>query len=236
MRLVAVLLILLSPAALSPSERREFFVVWNVGQGLWTTRVSWDDCEHYDTGGERLPLAAVKRLCPRSRLFYSHGDWDHVGGLPRLRKQSAEVCVAAAPGGKMREKKRRRIFGEIRDCGLHEGPTEIRWTTRGKDSNSASRVFVRDGFLLPGDSPSGEEKFWATKLPSEIRVLLLGHHGSRTSTSEFLLARLPHIKMAIASARLRKYGHPHPVVVARLKRARIPLLRTEEWGNFFFER
>lgn len=89
------------------------------------------------------------------------------------------------------------------------------------------------GVLAPGDSSTRAETTWASTLRNleETRYLIVGHHGSRTSTGEHLLKRLSRLRLAIASARQRRFGHPHPEVLERLSRHHIPLLRTEDWGN-----
>jgi competence protein ComEC len=103
-------------------------------------------------------------------------------------------------------------------------------------SNELSQVFLAAGFLLPGDSTKKEELAWGSLLPQGLpRVLILGHHGSRTSTSEFLLNHLPLLKLAISSARWRRYQHPHAQVLALLRKHKIPILRTEDWGSVWFE-
>jgi competence protein ComEC len=63
--------------------------------------------------------------------------------------------------------------------------------------------------------------------------LILGHHGSQTSSSQaFLTQARP--GLAIASARRARYGHPHRKVVSRLRQKKIPTLTTEDWGSLFF--
>jgi competence protein ComEC len=90
--------------------------------------------------------------------------------------------------------------------------------------------------LIPGDSTAPQEKIWSYHgNMQKTGFLLLGHHGSRTSTSEELLSQLPHLKVAIASARFARYGHPHLEVVRRLKKYHVALLKTEDWGNLWFE-
>lgn len=103
-------------------------------------------------------------------------------------------------------------------------------------SNELSQVIRFGDFLFPGDSPVSAEKSWS-QMPwvSSARILVLGHHGSRTSTSEELLERIPDLKLAISSARYERYKHPHPEVLYRLKRHHIPILKTEDWGNIWFQ-
>lgn len=106
------------------------------------------------------------------------------------------------------------------------------------DANLLSHVFVAKspfgGILVSGDSPQRAEKIWAFDLPLGIDKYILGHHGSRTSTSDYLLQHLPQLKFAISSARKKRYGHPHIEVIRKLLEQNIPLLQTEKWGNFSF--
>ena len=58
-------------------------------------------------------------------------------------------------------------------------------------------------------------------------VLKVGHHGSRTSSSErFLDAVRPRAAIACLGEKNR-YGFPHPEVVARYEARGVPLWRTD---------
>ena len=65
----------------------------------------------------------------------------------------------------------------------------------------------------------------------ESCVLKVGHHGSKTSSSEaFLKAVAP--QFAIISVGLKNmYGHPHKEVVDLLNKLGIKTLRTSEEGT-----
>ena len=106
-----------------------------------------------------------------------------------------------------------------------------------KNPNELSKVFTwNKKVLLPGDSLAKNELYWSKKLAKmKIEVLILGHHGSATSTSNRLLKKLPLLRLAIASARKNRFGHPHPDVYNRLTRKGVPLISTEKWGNIIIE-
>lgn len=89
--------------------------------------------------------------------------------------------------------------------------------------------------LLTGDSTKIQEKIWPKKLFISYNYLTLGHHGSRTSTSAELLNSLKNLKQAIVQARYKKYKPSHYSVVYRLKDYKVPLLKTEDWGNILLE-
>jgi competence protein ComEC len=234
-------LITLSCSLIAEEFARKYFVVWNVGQGQWATRVDAQECWHFDRGGEFFP-GRFRKVCAHKsqKLFISHWDWDHVGGIGSL---DSETCLAKGPTGKSSRRKMD-LVAKFHPCASFP-KTVAFWTpealakAKGKgkpNSNDSSHIFLTGGILIPGDAPVSSEKRWLHSLPlSSVKILLLGHHGSKTSTSQELLDELPHLKQAVSSARWRRYHHPHPEVAARLSKARVPLLRTEDWGNIWFE-
>lgn len=109
-----------------------------------------------------------------------------------------------------------------------------------RSSNAMSRVVVALNTLIPGDSDVATEDNWSLALTrlglaQKIKLLILGHHGSRTSTSELLLKRLPNLAQAVASARFSKYGHPHRETLDRLFKSGVAVIKTETWGHLHFQ-
>lgn len=108
------------------------------------------------------------------------------------------------------------------------------------ESNAASIVaLVRYGeteFLLTGDAPAGTEEYvveyYGTALAAE--VLKLGHHGSRTSTSEVLLEIVRPQYAIVSAGKDNDYGHPHREVVERVAATRATLVSTAEAGTIVF--
>lgn len=220
------------------------FVVWNVGQGLWVTEVHAHSCFHFDMGGENNPRDQVLRLCSgkKNLIHLSHWDWDHVSFVRSYASRLRSVCLFALPQKPPSESKRRLIQNiplckedDLRDL---ESQAKILFRPGHQASgNEASEVIYSKLFaaIIPGDSPRQQERIWAQGLPSlVVKGLILGHHGSRTSTSKALLERMPGLKWAVASARKLRYGHPHREVVEALKKEKVPLLKTEDWGHLHF--
>lgn len=251
------LIVTFSATPLRDFLAHSYFVVWNVGQGQWTTAVETEICRHFDMGGEFLPLRRLKSLCSskRNEIYLSHWDWDHIGGLAKWRLES---CIAAPPLGETSARKKLLLnkFPPCTPTPLPSTSSNRRTNPRheelkahsqdflisvwkppfAKNTNEQSQVISYRDFLLPGDSPKNEEMFWKNQSwVAHNKVLILGHHGSRTSTSTELLDRLPQLRTAVASARWLRYQHPHAETVALLRKRHIVLLRTEDWGNLWFE-
>ncbi len=65
----------------------------------------------------------------------------------------------------------------------------------------------------------------------DVDILQVGHHGSRTSTSEeFLEALSPEIAV-ISSGKNNRYGHPHEETLANLNNFDIRIMRTDKIGT-----
>ncbi len=249
MRALITFILLLAPDFISQRsllDARERLIVWNVGQGLWTTWVTPQACIHFDMGGEFAPWPRIRETCGhRENLaVFSHWDWDHIGFARRARRNFEKLCILSMPRGRPTPYKQK-YLSELPPCDAFGKATipkgavvELTPQASNRSSaNSLSRILVLRGLaLLPGDSTSKEERSWGPSLDRfAVRFALLGHHGSRTSTSQALLKRLPRLKQAVASARKARYGHPHPSVSNRLRKNGIALLSTEDWGTIHWE-
>ncbi len=225
---------------------RDELIIWNVGQGQWATVSTSKTCLHFDIGGERVNWSPILALCkPKKNLaFFSHWDMDHLSFVSSAFRQFENFCVSALPSGPCPSEKKLKIFSNLPRCSI-ERPKEVIEIFESRSlnlqklsSNDYSRVFEYSNWMLAqGDSPIRQEKHWTenSALLEKIKVIVLGHHGSRTSTSDLLLSRLPNLKIAIASARKARYGHPHEEVLKRLKKFGVSSILTEEWGNIHIE-
>lgn len=228
---------------------RDYFIVWNVGQGSWSTYISTQFCFHFDMGGEFMVRAPRLKKCSAKSniLFLSHFDWDHTSFILKYQRNVRSFCAAGWPLALNAKKKTaHNLTSKVKNCesknlGINKIARELSLNKNEIEKksllqNDLSRIFMlRKKWLIPGDSTKEAEKVWSKKLAPTIETLLLAHHGSRTSTSDDLLMHLPRLLLAVASSRYKKYGHPHSEVILRLKKRKTPLLTTEKWGHIIFE-
>lgn len=104
------------------------------------------------------------------------------------------------------------------------------------DSTVVSRLkYGKNSMLFMGDAEKSLEYqlLWShTDLKSDI--LKVGHHGSKTSTSEdFLGAVSPQITV-IQAGRRNRYGHPAQEVLDRLAAASVKIFRNDLGGDLTF--
>jgi len=97
----------------------------------------------------------------------------------------------------------------------------------------AKLIYGQNSFLFTGDAEKETEwilDFSQINLRSD--VLVVGHHGSKNSTTaEFLAAVAPRLAV-ISVGEKNKYGHPAPEILERLQG--LDILRTDLTGNIDF--
>jgi competence protein ComEC len=111
------------------------------------------------------------------------------------------------------------------------------WTASLDDPNLASVItLVRYGeirMLLMGDAERPEEEWLLEHEADELHadILKVGHHGSKTSSSEsFLAAVRPRLALVSVGAG-NSYGLPTPAIMERLESDGARVLRTDRLGT-----
>lgn len=240
----SLLIVLFSMIPLQPLTADDGFHlwVWNVGQGQWTTLPLGNMCIHFDMGGESAPWRFIQSLCSRRNnfLILTHFDRDHINHLERFQNlvKPNGICLLLHPSQVIPPKAIH--LKKLRPC---QRPKEAalwwQWrhphTTSKIPLNQNSKslwIVIYNYILIPGDAPKKIEKqvaHWPAL--RHVEHLIVGHHGSSSSTSQTLISSLPQLNSASISARKLRYGHPHPKTVERLFKNNIPWESTEKKGS-----
>ena len=90
--------------------------------------------------------------------------------------------------------------------------------------------------LLAGDIEKTVEKQLLTSadLPTGVDILLVPHHGSRTSSHLAWVKQVQPDYAVVTAGYRNAYGHPHPVVKARYQQLGARVLNTGEEGAIRF--
>jgi competence protein ComEC len=176
-------------------------------------------------------------------LAATHAHQDHIGGLRALMEnfRPSELWTGANPPEALllqaRSQGVRVLQRQTSDPFPYSGatiqvlaplPDYVPMGTSNNDSLVLRIAHGNRSFLLMGDLERAEEqRLLDSGRPLHSDVLKVGHHGSRTSTTQpFLDAVAPTV--AVVSAGFENsFGHPHPDVIARLEARHSTILRTD---------
>ena len=107
----------------------------------------------------------------------------------------------------------------------------------GNDANANSIVLRLDygdfSMLFMGDAESQTEERLLSKpdLDLKVKVIKIGHHGSKYATSENFVKRVQPEAAIISDGAWNRYGHPAQSVLDRLKAANTKVWRTDLQGE-----
>lgn len=224
-------------------------VVPYVGQGAGALVVQGARAIAFDAGPDSSATLSrtlhLEKIDKIDVLFVSHWDLDHVGGLDTLLAsgQVGTIVHGGEPVDSwMRSKKVawcKRVSGgcQLAKEGSSRGVLDgmlaefVRTSPEAPSENERSFV-VRlvddrgDGVLFaPGDlDTTGEAELLSRGIQLHSRILLVGHHGSRGSSSLPFLGKIAPVQAFIQAGVSNTYGHPHVEASERL-RAVIPRVR-----------
>ncbi len=240
----------------SPAHGAFELTVLDVGQGLAAVVRTRSHALLYDTGprftdeadaGGRIiaPYLRAQGIRRLSLLIVSHLDADHSGGARSLLHTVPVDAVLSSVryddplwAGRASDAVRCRagqqwIWDGVRFTILHPQPAAYAQPRiRTNDLSCVLRVEAEGGTaLVTGDIEARSEAILlaaGTALASD--VLVVPHHGSRTSsTPAFITAAAPRIALFTAGYHNR-FGHPRADVVERYRAAGALLARTDVAG------
>lgn len=215
-----------------------------------------------DGGVGRAVLERLGEVMPFSDrtidvVVATHPDADHIGGLPEVFARY-DVGMFLEPGVRDDGADSAALAEAVRAEGLtpvqvRSGMTlvlepgvsiEILFPDRdvsGVDPNIGSIVarlsYGDTSFLLTGDAPTEVETYLVGLYGNALAstVLKVGHHGSRTSTSDVFLGFVDPTHGVISAGCDNTYSHPHEETIKRLARFGVRERRTCEEGTIMFE-
>lgn len=204
-------------------------------------------------------LGSVMPLFDRSIdvIIATHPDLDHIGGLPEVFHRF-KVGLYLESGVHDDGGDYEALLNAVSSEGI-----EVHYARRGSflhldeyvtleflfpdrdvthlEVNTASVVakltYKNTSFLLTGDSPSGIESHLISLYGDALKsdVLKLGHHGSKTSTSEGFLGYVNPTWGVISAGCNNSYGHPSREVMERLAVFEIKDVSTCANGTVVFQ-
>ena len=180
-------------------------------------------------------------------LIITHGDYDHMGEAINLVNNLKVEKVIFNCGEyqtlekeliKVLEKKKIKYFSCIKELNIDKNKLYFLQTKEYDNENDNSNVIYTelDGykFMFMGDASATTEKEILNKynLP-DMDVLKVGHHGSKTSSSNEFINEINPKYSIISVGKNNRYGHPNKEVLENLENSKI--YRTDQDGSIMFK-
>lgn len=186
-----------------------------------------------------LKSMGIKRI---NYLILTHGDYDHAGDTINLI-ENFKVDKIYLNQGNFNYLEKKIITSFKNTYQVKEGQifylgdlVLIELNKEFSDENDSSSVFLliyNDvKVLLTGDASIKSEKYILDNYDiGKINILKLGHHGSKTSTSNLLLKSTSPDLALISCGYNNKFKHPNKETLKKLNKYRISYLRTDFEGT-----
>jgi competence protein ComEC len=238
------LLPLLWPRTPVPAHGEVWMTLLDVGQGQAALLRTRHHAMVYDSGPGLpgawnlvqpvlLPNLLAMGVRSPDLLLVSHGDLDHAGGLGELQSQFPQLPLYAnlsrpRPGVLPCDEQLGWTWDEVDFQVLH--PSGF-LPYRGNDSSCVLSVTTPAGsLLLPGDISRAVERRLARLASRGHEVIVVPHHGSRSSSSADWLAWTRPQQALVSAGWGNRFGFPHAEVSQRHQQQGSALLGTAECG------
>jgi competence protein ComEC len=218
--------------------------------GRWVLIDAGPRSGHSDAGRRVVvPFLARQGARQLAIVVVSHAHADHLGGVPSvLDRFDAQLVIepgervadplyygfldelaAGAIRWHIARRDERFVLDGVAFTVLHPDPA---WHGWGEDINEDSLVLLVEygafQALFAGDAGFPAEAEMRNRARA-VDLLKVGHHGSRGSTGDEWLDSL-RPSAAVISVGQNTYGHPSPPTLARLRRHRVEVWRTDRDG------
>lgn len=239
--------------------RNQTILIDGGGEGYVFPNKEWQKRRNPYDVGKNVVIPALRSLGINeiNWLVISHGDSDHIGGLLEVVRQIPikNVLINGVQATTELEKELQYLIEEanIPVYIATKGPWlkwqgDIMWEVLNPshdssfssvNDNDESVVLLLSAYnrkvLFTGDlEENGEIRILEDVHNMNIDVLKVGHHGSKTSTSDLLLeSTLPKVAV-ISVGGTNRYGHPNAVVLDRLVKKQVEVYRTDHHGAITF--
>lgn len=230
------------------------FIVLDVGQGQCLIFQSGSQTVLVDCGGNSgnagdtaADFLYAQGLSRIDLLILTHYDSDHTNGVTELLGRitvdalllpegdpDIDLVSAANAQGTDLYTIQDTLDISLSACSMQVFPPVL----QGQDNESCISLLCEAGaleILVTGDMDEyAETELLAAQDIPDIDILVAGHHGSKTSTSQALLnVALPEI--AVISVGANSYGHPAQETLNRLSSMGIQVYRTDQNGTITFK-
>ena len=191
-----------------------------------------------------LKSIGIKKI---NYLVLTHGDYDHMGEAVNLVNGFKVEQVVFNCGEfndlekeliKVLNQKKIKYYSCVKELNIDNNKLYFLQTKKYDNENDNSNVIYTElngyKFMFMGDAGVDKEKDILDKYNlSNVDVLKVGHHGSKTSSSKEFINEINPKYGVISVGKNNRYGHPNKEVLNNLYNSKI--YRTDQDGSIMFK-
>ncbi|MCA1057984.1 DNA internalization-related competence protein ComEC/Rec2 [Rossellomorea aquimaris] len=230
-----------------PFNRGTYLI--DAGGEVQFPKEKWEEPTNRFSVGDDIvvPLIKSKGITSIDSLILTHGDLDHVGGAEAVIDELEVREILISPGSREKievenivetaQRKRIPVKEAMYPVGWRGDENGLHIVSPLDDAyegnNDSIVIYGEIGskrWLLTGDLEEEGERDLIKAFDLPVDVLKVGHHGSKTSTTEEFLDETKPAMAVISAGESNRFGHPHPEVVERLKRRGLTIYETGKNG------
>lgn len=211
------------------------------------------DNDSFDMGQKVIaPFLWSKKIATVDTVVLSHPESDHLNGLLYIldnfhvnefwfngQWRSTKSCERLKDILVRKNIKIRSVTHLPKEVNIHGAQIKVLWpmeTNSEMNTNDACLVvkinYGNQSFLFPGDITKNTEKAMVQRYNNELesQVLVVPHHGSKTSSSALFIDKVKPEYAVISAGYRNRYSMPHKAVLKRLTERGINIYRTDMAG------
>lgn len=209
--------------------------------------VSFDGSSNYKVSDNTITLIKSLGLKTIDYLILTHGDYDHIGesanvvnniNVKNVIFNKGEYNELEADLINLLKTKNIKYFKNVDN--LNYLNSKIYFLNNGEydnENDNSSVIYVTLGnikLMLMGDASTLMESDLLKKYNlSDVDILKVGHHGSKTSSSKEFIDKINPKYSIISVGKNNRYNHPNSEVLNNLEKSKI--YRTDEDGSIVFK-
>lgn len=233
---------------------RQEGILIDTGGNLAFNQEGWQQRERQTSQANYtlIPFLKSRGVKTLKQVFITHPHADHFGDLQELSQQVA-IEALYYPKGADKQKNFQIVLQELaKNSAIRSVTPGESWQNRdyrldvlypeseGEGGNDDSLILgvnlKGQRMLLTGDlEEAGERRLLARYPQLSADILKVGHHGSRTSSTEAFLAQLGADTAIISCGSNNRFGHPHEETIARLDESKMRIYRTDQDGMVYYQ-
>lgn len=226
-------------AVLISPYKKEIIMIDTGGKITYKTEEWKNLSKTYNISNNTIKFLKSIGITKINYLILSHGDADHAGEAINIINNFKVKNVVLNNGNLNNlEHYIKRKSNVSKKCDLKyfkiKNLNDIDYHDENKNSIINHISFLKYNLLFMGDANVEQEKYIINKYKlTNIDIIKLGHHGSKTSTCKEFINYIKPKYGIISVGKNNRYGHPNKEVMETLKKYKI--FRTDEDGSIIFK-